>query len=295
MLSRQILKVPSKFNMNLMRKIATSAVIRCQATPASSVDYNQLVLVDVNDKSGYATLTLNRPPVNSFNLELLMAFSRALDQVERNNSKGLILASIIPNIFSVGFDVRELYKAETQKLREFWSVVQDVWIKLYGSSYPTAAAINGHNPAAGCFFSLCCEYRVMVKNSKMGISGARLGISIPLPMIYVMKNAISSRDAELALLSGKLFSTEDALKVGLIDEIAIDRADAFTKCQAFLDRFKEIPPLARGITKQSIRRSEMQEILNNRQRDIDDFVKTVLSPEAQDSFEAFLTSSKKKN
>lgn len=173
-------------------------------------------------------------------------------------------------------------------MREFWSVLQDCWFKLYGSTYPTAAAINGHNPAAGCFFALCCEYRAMVRNSKLGISGARLGISIPLPMIYTMRSVISTRQTELALTSGALFSTEDALKVGLIDEIAADRSDAFAKCEAFLDRFKDIPPVSRGFTKRSIRQKDMNEIAANRQRDTDEFVRAVLNPEAQASFAAFL-------
>lgn len=77
----------------------------------------------------------------------------------------------MPKIFSVGFDVRELYKPDLQRIREFWRVVQDCWLKLYGSLYPTAAAINGHNPAAGCFFTMACEYRVMLPNSKIGLSG----------------------------------------------------------------------------------------------------------------------------
>lgn len=94
MLLRQLTR--SHHNINLIRRIATSTVLKNQ-TVTTNIDYNQLVLVDVNDKNGYATVTLNRPPVNSFNLELMMGLSRALDQVERNNSRGMILTSV--NIF----------------------------------------------------------------------------------------------------------------------------------------------------------------------------------------------------
>lgn len=53
-----------------------------------------LVLVDVNDKTGFATLTLNRPPVNSFNTEFLRAISKTLDELENNKSRGVILTSV---------------------------------------------------------------------------------------------------------------------------------------------------------------------------------------------------------
>lgn len=54
----------------------------------------KLVDLTVDDKTGIATLTLNRPPVNSLNLELLTDIYNALDEVENNRSKGLILTSV---------------------------------------------------------------------------------------------------------------------------------------------------------------------------------------------------------
>lgn len=63
--------------------------IRCLSSAATS-----LVNVDVNEKTGVAVVTLNRPPVNSLNLELLTDLSRTLDDLESNKSKGMILTSV---------------------------------------------------------------------------------------------------------------------------------------------------------------------------------------------------------
>lgn len=71
--------------------------MRCLSSGATN-----LVNVDVNDKTGIAVVTLNRPPVNSLNLELLTDFSNTLDDLESNKSKGMILTS-------VGHSVRHLY------------------------------------------------------------------------------------------------------------------------------------------------------------------------------------------
>lgn len=51
-------------------------------------------MVEVDDKSGVATLTLNRPPVNSCNLELLLELNENIKQIECNKSRGLILTSV---------------------------------------------------------------------------------------------------------------------------------------------------------------------------------------------------------
>lgn len=71
--------------------INTQSLVRGFAVSATS---NNLVNLTVNDKNGIATLTLNRPPVNSLNYELLQDISTALDDVAKNRSKGLILTSV---------------------------------------------------------------------------------------------------------------------------------------------------------------------------------------------------------
>lgn len=87
--------IPSQF-MRFARKVnsysakcITSSLVRNQSTAPAD-----LVVVDVNDKSGYATVTLNRPPVNSLNLELLTAISKTLDDLQNNKARGMILTSV---------------------------------------------------------------------------------------------------------------------------------------------------------------------------------------------------------
>lgn len=52
-------------------------------------------LVDLSiDKDGIAVLTMNRPPVNSLNLELLQDINKSLDEVAKNKTKAMILTSV---------------------------------------------------------------------------------------------------------------------------------------------------------------------------------------------------------
>lgn len=77
-------------------KCATTEINACRNNSTKS---DKLVLVDVNDKTGFALVTLNSPPVNSLNLELLTAFSNSLDEVQKNNSRGMILTSVSQKLF----------------------------------------------------------------------------------------------------------------------------------------------------------------------------------------------------
>ena len=82
MLTRNI-KINNLIKLNKFRSFSSA-----------SSSANNLVLVDVDDKTGYATLSLNRPPVNSINLDLIIAFDNALIEIEKNKSRGLILTSV---------------------------------------------------------------------------------------------------------------------------------------------------------------------------------------------------------
>jgi Delta3-Delta2-enoyl-CoA isomerase len=197
-------------------------------------------------------------------------------------------------VFSAGLDIMEMYKPDSKRLREFWSTLQDVWLKLYGSPMPTAAAINGHSPAGGCLLAMCCEYRVMLPKFTIGLNETQLGIVAPTWFMATMKNTIASREAEKALTLGTLFTTDEALRIGLVDEIAADKTEALAKCEAFLARFRKIPPMARAITKQNFRNRDIQELEDNRTSDVDLFEAAVSNPKVQKSLEVYIEALKNK-
>lgn len=256
---------------------------------------NNLVNLSVNDKTGIATLTLNRPPVNSLNHALLFDISTALDDVAKNRSKGLILTSSSNTVFSAGLDILEMYKPVPENLRRFWTNLQDVWLKLYGSSFPTAVAINGHAPAGGCLLSLCCEYRVMCPNFTIGLNETKLGIVAPTWFMASMRNVLPPRQAEQALTLGTLFTTDEALKVGLIDEIAANKEEALDRCEKYLLKFSKIDSTARAITKKSFRGRDIAALEKRREEDVQLFCFAVDNPKVQKGLELYLESLKKKS
>lgn len=190
--------------------------------------------------------------------------------------------------------MKELINPDAQRLKELRATYIDCCLKLYSSLFPTACAINGHAIGGGCFLAMACEYRVMVSNYKIGLNETQLGIAIPEVAIAATKNIISSREAEMALTLGAVFTTDDALKIGLIDDVASDKTEAIAKCEEFLGRFKKIPSMARGITKQFFRKKVIDLMTSNREKDVESFVSYVLDPTTQKSLQAFMDGSKNK-
>lgn len=274
---------------NTINKCITTNFIRNQSS-----DTKQLVKVEVNEKTGIATVALNRAPVNSLNLELLQAISKSLEDLEDTKCRGIILTSTSDTVFSAGLDITEMYKPDQTRLRDFWTSLQDTWLLLFGSALPTVAFINGHSPAGGCLLAMCCEYRVMMPNFTIGLNETKLGIVAPSWFMSTMNNVIPRRQAELALTRGTLFTTDEALKVGLIDEIATSKEEGLKKCEDFLKSYAKVNPMARAMTKQLFRMKDIQALEDNRSQDVNIFVNTINSQKVQQSLELYIQSLKNK-
>ncbi|GLV39456.1 uncharacterized protein CBL_13335 [Carabus blaptoides fortunei] len=264
-----------------------------QYTVRNFASAEKLVDTTVNDK-GIATITLQRPPVNSLNYELLSALLESLQDVGGSKTRGVILTSSSSSVFSAGLDIMEMYKPTEDRLAKFWTALQDTWLELYGSLYPTVAAINGHSPAGGCLLSMCCEYRVMLPKFTIGLNETQLGIVAPTWFQSPMRNIIGDRQAELALTTGRMFTTDEALKVGLIDEIASDKTDLITKAENFLNRFAKIPPAARSLSKVSFRARDIKALEKNREQDLQMFLAVVTQPDVQKGLGKYIESLKKR-
>uniref|UniRef100_A0A1Y1KAN5 Enoyl-CoA delta isomerase 1, mitochondrial n=1 Tax=Photinus pyralis TaxID=7054 RepID=A0A1Y1KAN5_PHOPY len=239
----------------MLRRLFLSKKVSYQARLFSG---NFRYLEVLNNENNVAIVTMKRAPVNTLNSELLSEISSVLTNLDETKCSGMVLTSFSDKVFSSGLDFNEMYESRPATIRTLVSTILEVIIKLYGSPFPTVAVITGHAPSGGCVLSLCCEYRIMVQNFQIGLNVVKLGYSTPLSIVQLMVNTIGHRNAELALTSGRLFTTNEALRVGLIDEIAKDRASAFDKANDFLNQFKVIPPIARHFTKQSMRRALLQ-------------------------------------
>lgn len=83
-------------------------------------------------------------------------------------------------------------------------------------------------------------------------------------------------------------------QIGLVDEIAEDKADAIEKCDNFLAEFKKVSPVARALTKQSLRKKDLEELETNKEQDLQMFLFFVNQPAVQKSLGAYIQSLKKK-
>lgn len=77
----------------VIRSLARAGIIyqknvRCLSSSPKLVD------VQVNEKTGISTVTMQRPPVNALNLELFKELYSVFTDLESDKSRGVILTSV---------------------------------------------------------------------------------------------------------------------------------------------------------------------------------------------------------
>lgn len=84
------------------------------------------------------------------------------------------------------------------------------------------------------------------------------------------------------------------IQIGLIDEIAVDKADAIAKCEKFISKFEKINPQARMLTKFVCREKVIKELEETRDEDLQRFIMAISNPKVQKSLELYIQALKKK-
>jgi len=171
-------------------------------------------------------LTFDRPDsgANIFDDATLDELKEHLDAVENDTSiRGLIITSAKKSIFVAGADLKTLLQAaKTGEMREFIERGQQVFNRLADLKIPTVAAVHGASAGGGYEVALACDYRVASDDpaTRIGLPETGLGLLPAWGGCTRLPRLIGAEKATEVILKGKLYSAQEALKLGLVDEIA---------------------------------------------------------------------------
>ncbi len=171
-------------------------------------------------------LTFDRPEsgANIFDAATLDELNEHLDFVENDASlHGLILASAKKSIFIAGADLKTLLQqAQSGDMRAFIAKGQQIFSRLADLKIPTVAAIHGASAGGGFEVTLACDYRVASDDpaTRIGLPETTLGLIPAWGGCTRLPRLIGAEKAAEVILKGKLYYAQEALKLGLVDEIA---------------------------------------------------------------------------
>jgi len=187
------------------------------------------------DDDQICVLTFDRPEsgANIFDAATLDELNEHLDFVENDASlRALIIASAKKSIFIAGADLKTLLQqAQSGEMYAFIAKGQRIFNRLANLKIPTIAAIHGASAGGGYEVALACDYRIATDDpaTRIGLPETTLGLIPAWGGCTRLPRLIGAEKAAEVILKGKLYSAQEALKLGLVDEIAprdqlIDRA-----------------------------------------------------------------------
>lgn len=178
---------------------------------------SESILVETFNKT--IVIRFNRPkernPLSIFVLEKLHSI---LDIIEPPTETIIFTGS--RDVFASGADLREISRVTKETAREFAMRGQNLMRKISEAKQTTVAAVNGFCFGGALDLALACNRRIAAPNAQFCHPGANLGIITGWGGTQRLPGLIGETKALEMFLTAKKVSADEALRIGLIDEIA---------------------------------------------------------------------------
>ena len=191
--------------------------------------------MDIREHDGVTVVTIDRPPANALDPELLAGGVAALDTLLADRPRAVVLTGA-GRFFSGGADLRAVPALSHQEQEEMARGVNRLFAGWHRFPCPLVTAVNGHAVAGGLILALCGDYRVGPTSGQFGLTEARVGIPFPSMAMAVVQAELAPGVARRLVLGAELFDAATAHALGIFDETVAD--------DAVLDRALEV---ARGM------------------------------------------------
>jgi len=237
-------------------------------------------MLETIDHGTIRELRLARPPANAINPELMEILIQALD--EASGSCEAIVISGRPGMFTAGLDVPEMIEYKRDQLSLVWHQFLSMLETVARLPVPCAFAITGHAPAGGIVLALYGDYRIMPRGEFItGLNEVQVGLVVSSVIHKALVRAVGPRTAEKILVAGKILNAEQALEIGLIDELADDPDEVVNRAVDWCEQMLGLPRLAMTTTR-ALARSDLVRLFDDTGHlDVETFVDIWFSESTQ--------------
>jgi cyclohexa-1,5-dienecarbonyl-CoA hydratase len=164
---------------------------------------------------GVGSITLNRPPVNILNIEMMEEINRALRYFRDEKGLKVLVFRAEGKAFSAGVDVGEHLGDTVKKMIETFHGMFRLMDELQA---PSVAVVNGSALGGGCELALYCDMVLATERSTFGQPEVIVGVFPPIAAL-IFPRIIGRKKAMELILSGKTVGARDALEMGLINRV----------------------------------------------------------------------------
>lgn len=205
----------------------------------------------VTDNPPIRTITLNRAERrNAMTQEMQLELIKVLEESAADRC-GVLIITGAGEAFCSGLDLSELQTLRDKSPMEHRADAERIarlFLALYEVPLPTIAAVNGPAIAGGTGLATLCDFTLATPAARFGYTEVRIGF-VPAIVSAFLSLQIGDKQCRDLLLSGRLFGSQDALRLGLVNEIVED-ADLMQRAHTLAKSLLDNSPQSLSATKQ---------------------------------------------
>lgn len=206
--------------------------------------------LSIESRGEVLIVTIDRPPANALDPELLDEGLAVLDHVRSTRPKAVVITGT-GEYFSTGIDLKVAARLSASERSRMLSGVSELLAGWYSLPCPLVSAINGHAVAGGLILALCGDYRIG-SDGMFGLTELRVGISYPAAALRIVRAELSASAARRLVLRADLIGQEAALELGIFDEL-VERGAARERGLELATELASQPPDTYVQTKRALR------------------------------------------
>ncbi len=171
-----------------------------------------------------ARVTLHQPAKrNAMRYTMWCELADTMERLaEDDEVRVVVLAGAGDRAFSAGADISEFeeWRTTPEKSAVYDAAGARAFVTLGGFPKPTIASIRGSCVGGGFEIALSCDIRVCAADARFAVTPAKLGLGYDLDDTRLLVERLGAPAAREILFTGRMFSPEEALRLGIVNRIA---------------------------------------------------------------------------
>lgn len=234
--------------------------------------------------AGILTIEFNRlDKKNAITAAMYQSMADALADAATDNAVRVILFIGKPEIFTAGNDLSDfmLNPPSTENSPVFQFLRQ-----ISQAGKPVVAAVSGAAIGIGTTMLMHCDLVYASENAKFSMPFAQLGLCPEAASSLLFPQIVGYQRAAAKLLLGESFSAQEALDMGLVNQVvAADQLREFALQQSA--KLVALPAASIRITKRLMKGNQQADIAAKIAEEGKHFLAMLSMPEAKEAFSAF--------
>lgn len=213
-------------------------------------------------KNNLGIIRMNNPDkLNALILQNIQEVSVLLDELEKDSEIRVVIITGQGKAFIAGADISYMRNLSAQEAVIYSGNTIAIYEKMHKSPKVFIAAVNGYALGGGCEFAMACDIRVASGRAKFGLPEVSLGILPGGGGTQRLPHLVGIAKAKELILTGKTINAEEALKIGLINQI-VPEDELLDNVLDLADQVLKNAPLAVAYAKECLNASQMGSLMD---------------------------------